>query len=67
MKEYVHRLVALVFLGPPRDGDEVRHLDGKPSNNVVKNLAWGTHLENMQDMVRHGTQGAYTHPPCTLR
>lgn len=49
----VHRLVALVFKGPAR-GPEVRHIDGDPKNNHVSNLEWGTHAENMADMVRHG-------------
>lgn len=63
IKEYVHRLVATLFIGqPPSELHEVRHLDGEPSNNSVSNLAWGTHTENMQDMVRHGRQGAYRHP-----
>ena len=52
-KARVHRLVALCFL-QPASGPEVRHLDGNPSNNLVENLAWGTHAENMADVVRHG-------------
>ena len=51
----VHRLVALIFIGPCPDGLEVRHLDGNPANNAVDNLAYGTHAENMQDMIAHGT------------
>jgi len=39
----IHHLVARAFIGPPPDGKvEIRHLDGNPSNNNVKNLAWGT-------------------------
>lgn len=68
VKEYVHRLVALVFIGPPPTAEhEVRHLDGKPVNNDKGNLTWGTHTENMQDMVRHGTQGARRHPEAVRR
>lgn len=33
---------------------ECRHLDGNPENNHVGNLQWGTHLDNAQDMIRHG-------------
>ncbi len=51
----VHRLVALAFLGPPASDQEVRHLDGNPSNNHLENLAWGTHAENRRDQLRHGT------------
>jgi hypothetical protein len=55
----VHRLVALVFIGSPASPDlEVRHLDGEPTNNMASNLAWGTHAENMADMVAHGRQGS---------
>ncbi len=50
---YVHRVVAEAFLGKPAAGHEVRHLDGNRKNNDVQNLAWGTHLENMQDRDRH--------------
>ena len=34
---------------------EVRHLDGNSRNDSAENLAWGTRLENMRDMRRHGT------------
>ena len=51
----VHRLVEISFLGlPPTPKHEVRHLDGNRDNNVLTNLAWGTHKENGQDMIRHG-------------
>lgn len=53
--ERVHRLVAAAFLPPPPAGCTlIRHLDGNNSNNHVENIAWGTHAENMEDMVRHG-------------
>jgi NUMOD4 motif/HNH endonuclease len=51
----VHRLVLLAFVGPAPDGMECRHLNGVPDDNRLPNLAWGTHTENMQDVVRHGT------------
>lgn len=51
----VHRLVVAAFLGPPPTvHHEVRHLDGRRNNNRMTNLAWGTHKENGQDMIRHG-------------
>jgi hypothetical protein len=50
-----HLLVATAFHGPCPEGMECRHLDGKPANNRADNLAWGTHQQNMDDMVRHGT------------
>lgn len=51
----VHRLVMYTFVGPCPEGQEVRHLDGDPSNNNLSNLAYGTRKQNMQDAVRHGT------------
>lgn len=53
--QYVHQLVMLAFVGPRPDGQETRHLDGDPTNNVLTNLAYGTQSENMYDRVRHGT------------
>ena len=46
-KEYVHRLVALTFI--PNEGrlPEVNHIDGVRDNNVLENLEWVTHQENM--------------------
>lgn len=63
----VHALVALAFLGPRPDGEEIRHLDGDPSNNCVENLRYGTHAENVRDKIMHGTNvganAAKTHCP----
>jgi hypothetical protein len=61
----VHRLVALAFLGPRKEGHEVRHLDGNPLNCRAVNLAYGTRSENAQDKRRHGTEynAAKTHCP----
>lgn len=57
---YVHQLVAMAFIGPCPEGMEVRHLDGVKTNNAESNLAYGTHLENMADTIRHGTRAAGT-------
>lgn len=51
----VHRIVIEAFIGPQPDGMECLHRDGDCTNNHVTNLMWGTHAENMRDMVRHGT------------
>lgn len=51
----VHVLVALAFIGPRPPGLVVRHLDGNTRNNVLSNIAYGTHQENSDDMRRHGT------------
>lgn len=45
--ESVHRLVALAFLPPPKEGQtEINHKDGNKLNNVVTNLEWCSHSEN---------------------
>ncbi|MFC3848880.1 NUMOD4 motif-containing HNH endonuclease [Corynebacterium hansenii] len=60
----VHRLIAETFLGPRPDGMHVRHLNGDPTDNRPENLAYGTHSENMRDMVRHGRNNvSKTHCP----
>lgn len=50
----VHRLVLEAFGRPPEAGEVCRHLDGNPTNNHISNLAWGSRLENAQDMIQHG-------------
>lgn len=53
---YVHRVVADAFLAPPPDpGMIVRHLNGNPADNRAENLAWGTHKDNFNDRLIHGT------------
>lgn len=52
----VHRAVLLAFEGKPPEGKNVaRHLDGDKKNNNKSNLKWGTHYENAQDAIKHGT------------
>lgn len=51
----VHDLVIRTFIGPPKEGQECRHLDGDGSNNRITNLRWGTSIENKADMKLHGT------------
>ena len=51
----VHRLVALVFHGPPpHAGAHVLHNDGDKNNNSAYNLRWGTPADNHADTERHG-------------
>jgi len=59
----VHRLVALAFLGVPDSPMEACHVDGRRTNNVLSNLRWGTHADNVRDTLIHGThnQASKTH------
>lgn len=50
----VHKLVAEAFIGPCPFGQEVRHLDDVKLNNLWTNIHYGTHAENMQDIVDNG-------------
>ena len=52
---FVHRLVLLVFKGPCPPGKESCHGDGVRTNDYIKNLRWGSRLENVADKVIHGT------------
>lgn len=46
-KEYVHRLVAITFLPNKLRLPEVNHIDGIRDNNVVGNLEWVSHADNV--------------------
>ena len=51
----VHILVALAFHGPRPEDMETRHLNGDQVDNRAANLRYGTHSENEQDKLAHGT------------
>lgn len=51
-KRLAHRLVAEAFLGPPPDGHEVQHKNGRKDDDRVSNLGWVTRSE----AVRHRVQ-----------
>lgn len=51
----VNVLVCDAFNGPPPNGMVCRHLDGENTNNAASNLKWGTHVENQNDRITHGT------------
>lgn len=53
--EYVHRLVALTFIGPCPEGKEVCHKDGVRVNNQLDNLRYDTRSNNALDRHLHGT------------
>src|ERR1019366_7497597 len=54
----VHCLVMELFVGPCPEGQQVRHLDGDPANNMLWNLAYGTSKQNHADRARHGTDAS---------
>lgn len=49
----IHHLLMEAFVGPRLPGQEVRHLNGIPTDNRLHNLKYGTHAENINDTVRH--------------
>lgn len=49
----IHRLVLLAFIGPRPPEAVSRHQDGIRTHNHWTNLIWGTHQENMDDMILH--------------
>lgn len=51
----VHAIVLETFAGPRPAGAVCRHLNGRPADNRLCNLKWGTQAENMADAVAHGT------------
>lgn len=61
---FVHRLVALAFLGEPPAGTVVCHNDGNPQNNHVANLRWDTQSNNQLDAVYHGTHAKSRRKVC---
>jgi hypothetical protein len=44
----LHRLVLSTFVGPPKPGQEVNHINAVKTDNRVENLEWVTHAENMR-------------------
>lgn len=65
-KRYVHHLVAEGFIGPRPDGQEIRHLNGDRYDCRATNLAYGTHRQNVRDMVQHG-HGWWQNPEVMAR
>ncbi len=56
VRRTVHRLVLLTFVGDPKpEQTQSCHLDGKTTNNSLKNLCWGTQSENESHKRVHGT------------
>ena len=54
VKVRIQRLVALAWIPNPENKPYVCHKDNNPLNNHYKNLYWGTHQENMAQMIVEG-------------
>lgn len=52
--KYVHQLVLLTFVGEPTEKQEVRHVNGVPTDNRLENLQYGTCSENIRDTYMQG-------------
>ena len=54
IKVYRYRLVAKAWILNPNNKPEVCHKDNNSTHDYYKNLYWGTHKENMEQMARDG-------------
>lgn len=57
----VHVLVMLAFKGPRPENKLIRHLDGKPENNRLDNLCYGSRHDNVLDVYRIGQAWGILH------
>ena len=53
-REYVHRLVAMMFLDNPHSYSQVNHKDCNKSNNHIDNLEWISNSENINHAHKSG-------------
>ena len=60
----VHRLMAEAFIPNPEGLPVVRHLNDDPRDNRLENLAWGTHSDNTQDILRNGNNAFANRTHC---
>lgn len=49
--EYLHKVVALLFIPNPDNKKEVDHINTVKTDNNVVNLRWVTHKENMNNTI----------------
>lgn len=59
---FVHRIVAVCFIPNPNNLPEVNHKDCDPTNNIVSNLEWCTHQENIAYRTKLGHTAKHNAP-----
>lgn len=62
----VHELVLNAFVGPCPPGQEARHLNGVPNDNVLPNLKWDTKGNNRRDKKWHNSARNYKLSPAEV-
>lgn len=63
----LHRARLEAFCGAGRSQEKYcLHRDGNSDNNDLENLYWGNHKENMQDVIKHGSQRGSNNPQAKL-
>lgn len=55
---YLHRMAATCFIPNSNNLPEVNHKDNNPTNNIVSNLEWCTHEQNMAYKEKFGVSSA---------
>lgn len=66
--KYAYHLVLLAFVGQRPKGREACHKNGICDDDRADNLRWGTHTENMGDLLEHGTrQIGESHHNCKIK
>lgn len=59
---YVHRLLGFAFIPNPNNKPFINHIDGNKLNNLIDNLEWVTHSENMAHAYKCGLVTIKTKP-----
>lgn len=57
-REFVHRIIATLFIANPHNKPCVNHKDGDKRNNSIENLEWCTYSENNKHAHKTGLKRA---------